>query len=108
MKLIKLTAINRPTGFPVWINPEHIISIYTYTENSGVERTAISVTDQSQPWIVKETPEWIIGVLEDAIHIYKDKENEIYQDLDDYYEDYTGATEVNFNDMMREKENKDE
>ena len=32
-----------------------------------------------------------------------DKKNEIYQDLDDIYEDYTGATEVNFNDMMREK-----
>lgn len=94
MKFIKLTAINRPIDFPVWINPDHIISIYTFTENSGVEKTAISVTDQPQPWIVKETPEWIIGVLEDAIHICKDKENEIYQDLDDYYEDYTGATEI--------------
>ena len=38
----------------------------------------------------------------------KARKVEIYQDLDDIYEDYTGATEVNFNDMMREKENKDE
>lgn len=38
----------------------------------------------------------------------KARKVEIYQDLDDIYEDYTGATEENFNDMMREKEKNEE
>ena len=62
MKLIKLHT--RSDGDAVYINPEHIVSIWKFNEGSCV-KTVIDI-NANNSFDVKESPEQIIEKIENA------------------------------------------
>lgn len=76
MKFIKLTVIgdvHTPESYSVWINPQHITFMSPRFNIYGeqVEGTEVELRNNTA-LVVKESPEWIAGVLEDVIKIYSE------------------------------------
>jgi hypothetical protein len=65
MKLLKLTLVGE-SAVPVYVNPDHIVSIVPFPKHTAVATTAVASSGESKKYNVLERPDDIVAMLSSA------------------------------------------